>query len=65
MHSLFSWNASNFFGILVSHHADKMKIIPLGKKNENYLIKNLNLKYFSYISIFLLCVWFDWHSFCV
>ncbi len=41
------------FGILVSHHADKMKIIPLDKKNKNYLIKNLNLKYFSYLSIFL------------
>ena len=42
------------FGILVSHHADKMKIVPLKKENKNYFIKNLNLKYFSYLSIFLL-----------
>ena len=41
------------FGILVSHHAHKMKIIPLGKKDKNYLIRNLNLKYFFYISIIL------------
>jgi glycosyltransferase involved in cell wall biosynthesis len=42
------------FGILVSHHADKMKIVPLDKKNKNKFVKNLNLKYFSYFSIFLL-----------
>lgn len=41
------------FGILVSHHAHKMKIIPLGKKDKNYFIRNLNLKYFFYISIIL------------
>ena len=42
------------FGILVSHHADKMKIVPLVKKNKNNFVKNLNLKYFSYFTIFLL-----------
>ena len=41
------------FGILVSHHAHKMKIIPLGKNDKNYFIRNLNLKYFFYISIIL------------
>lgn len=41
------------FGILVSHHANKMKIIPLGKKNKDYLLKNLNLNYFFYASIVL------------
>ena len=30
-----------------------MKIIPLGKKDKNYFIRNLNLKYFFYISIIL------------
>ena len=41
------------FGILVSHHANKMKIIPLGKKNKDYLLRNLNLNYFFYTSIIL------------
>jgi len=30
-----------------------MKIIPLGKNDKNYFIRNLNLKYFFYISIIL------------